>query len=190
VPNLSMPLEIDFRHGDDLRIYTPPYAHRKINKGFLEFGSLTHFGHSWASIGSERFSNFRLEFTAAPTHPELPVWWIGVNMRSQHYFANYGHLVLLRNDGAVFVTQPDESSPNSYRDEPLRPPTLMGHTKEHAFRIAFSDDELQIAIDEWETRWDFTNRKTFGPGLVRFQSSLTRMRVRNIRLTALDDRPS
>jgi hypothetical protein len=49
---ITLPLHIDFSNGtDDPRIYTPPFAHRRVFNRALEFGSLSHFSHSWASIG-------------------------------------------------------------------------------------------------------------------------------------------
>ena len=64
-PVITLPLEINFQNNrDDLRIYTPPYAHRRVVKEWLEFGSTTHFSHSWASVGKEKFYCFQLEFIA------------------------------------------------------------------------------------------------------------------------------
>ena len=69
-PKISLPLDISFKDNrDDSRIYTPPFAHRRVIDGALEFGSFS-FTHSWASIGKERFRNFTLEFCTRFSGPK------------------------------------------------------------------------------------------------------------------------
>jgi len=44
---VHLPAHFDFASGqDDPRIYTPPFAHRRVVEGVLEFGSLSFFSHS------------------------------------------------------------------------------------------------------------------------------------------------
>jgi hypothetical protein len=81
-PPIKIPLQIDFNNGiDDPRLYTPPLAHRRMLNGAMEFGSLWHFGHSWASIGKQDFLNFSIRFKARFVNPR-PSAFIGLSFRS------------------------------------------------------------------------------------------------------------
>jgi len=103
---VPFPAIIDFEgNHDDLRIYTPPLAHRRVIDGALEFGAHTmlFFPESWASLGNIKIQHFDLEFDAAFRDPEKSAW-IGVALRSEHFYANFGHLFYLREDGAIIVT--------------------------------------------------------------------------------------
>lgn len=78
-PKLTLPVHIDFKENrDDLRIFTPPLAHRRVINGALEFGSRTHFPHSWASVGKTPFLNFQIEFSARFSNPIPGAGYIGV----------------------------------------------------------------------------------------------------------------
>jgi hypothetical protein len=123
-PSTSLPLTVDFTDNrDDGRLYTPPFAHRRVVNGFLEFGSLHFYGHSWASIGKIPFLNFTLDFEAKFANPLPQGPKIGVSLRSQHFFANFGHHISLAGDGTIWITQPNEIPPMFYEDITLRPPT-------------------------------------------------------------------
>ena len=59
---INAPLRLSFQSNeDDMRIYTPPFAHRRVVDGTLEFGSIGFFPHSWASVGKRQFLNFSLD---------------------------------------------------------------------------------------------------------------------------------
>ncbi len=88
----DFPLHIDFSSNrDDQRIYTPPFAHRRVINGLLEFGSIFSYANSWASIGKEKINYFDMHFKAKFSNPSSEAPKIGLAVRSQHYFANYGH---------------------------------------------------------------------------------------------------
>jgi hypothetical protein len=140
---VSFPAKIDF-HGnhDDPRIYTPPLAHRRVMDGALEFGSLYFFPESWASLGNARVAHFDLEFEAAFRNSVDPAAWIGVGVRSQHFYANYGHVFYIKRDGSITITQPNEVSPNFYADELLRGVTEIDESRFHNFHVRFTTDKL------------------------------------------------
>ncbi len=121
-PHMSLPLEIDFRGNRDSEIlYTPPLAHRRMIGDRLEFGSSQRFSHSWATIGKKKFCNFNLEFEAKFGNViKREEAWIGVGLRSQHYFANYAHIFYLRANGMIIITEPNENLPQFYQDKILR----------------------------------------------------------------------
>jgi hypothetical protein len=179
---ISFPANINFYgNHDDLRIYTPPFAHRRIVDGALEFGSLSFFSESWASLGNVPVLHFDLEFEAAFRNPIDDKAWIGVGLRSQHFFANYAHILYLKQDGSITITQPNEIPPDFFSNIQLREPTLIDGQDFHHFHIRFSQDLLLLTIDNFSTSLDLAKLpKVFGPGLIRFQSALSWMAIKEI----------
>ena len=174
--SITLPLHIDFGDGvDDPRIYTPPLAHRRVLNGALEFGSVWHFGYSWASIGKHQFLNFSIRFKARFSNPR-PGAWIGIGFRSQHFFANYAHMFYLKSDGGITLVEPNEIPPALYVDRHLRMPTPIDLAADHEFRVRFDEKTLSVEVDDFSASFDVaTMPKVFGSGLIRFQSSVTWM---------------
>jgi hypothetical protein len=187
-PDLSLPFEKDFSDNrDDLAICTPPFAHRRLVNNSLEFGSLWLYSHSWASIGKEKFHTFELEFTARFRN-SLPntTPYIGVGLRSQHYYANYAHLLYLNSEGKIIITEPNEDPPQFYSDHELRGVTSIDLAADHQFRIRFDESVLRVQIDDFDMTFKLAEmKKVFGPGLIRFQSSMTWMALRRLRVASL-----
>lgn len=183
-PAAALPVEVDFETGhDDSRIYTPPFAHRRVVDAALEFGSLSHFAHSWASVGNKRLANFTLTFIAQIRNPRHQPAWIGVGLRSQHYFANFAHILYLNTDGTITLTQPDEQPPHFYTDQVLRQPTPLAVRADHRFHISFDQNALKIAVDDFSATIEVARMpKVLGPGLIRFQAFRCWMGLRAMRL--------
>lgn len=185
---IPFPANIDFEgNHDDLRIYTPPLAHRRMIDGALEFGAHTmlFFPESWASLGNIKIQHFDLEFDAAFRDPEK-LAWIGVALRSEHFYANFGHVFYLKEDGAIVVTQPDEIPPQFYRDITLRDPIKIDLLSFHHFHVRFSPDTLFLSVDDFSASLEVAKmQKVFGPGLIRFQSCLSWMAIKGIRATPI-----
>ena len=187
-PKIELPLQIDFKDNqDDLRIYTPPLSHRRILDQSLEFGSLSFFPFSWASIGKEQFKNFKLEFSARFVNPLKEDSWIGIGMRSQNFYANYGHIYYLRKNGSIFITEPNEKPPFFYEDKLLREPITIDTDAYHRFRILFNESTMDVQIDDFHPKAFEVKKmeKVFGPGLLRFQSSTSWMAIKDIKLERL-----
>ncbi|MFA4846285.1 MAG: hypothetical protein WC654_07060 [Patescibacteria group bacterium] len=186
-PELAFPLSIDFKNNrDDLRIYTPSFAHRRVIDDALEFGAPYFFDHSWASIGKEPLLNFFLEFDARFSSPVRDNTYIGVGFRSQHYFANYAHILYLRRDGVIVVTEPNEQPPDFYKDNLIREATKIDEASFHHFSVRFDPVSLVVGVDDFVKPFNVAQmKKVFGPGLVRFQSYGSWMAVKNIKLEKL-----
>lgn len=183
-PKIVLPLELDFRdNADDLRIYTPPFAHRRVVNGYLEFGSREFFSHSWASVGKEKFLNFTLEFICRSVNPKPDASYIGVGMRSMHFYANFAHILYLNHNGRIIVTQPNEEPPNFYKDLVLRPPMTANLEEDHHFQVTFNEKELSIQVDGFNRTFQVGEmKKVFGPGLIRFQSYGCWMGIKKIKV--------
>lgn len=190
-PQVSLPLEIDFKHGSDSDIlYTPPFAHRRVMGGRLEFGSSQAFSHSWATIGKETFRNFDLEFEAKFSNiVDKEEAWIGVGLRSQHYLAPFAHIFYLRANGMIIIAEPNEDPPKFYEDNVLRDATQIDIDKDHLFRVSFNNRILEVEIDGSSRSFKVEEmHKVFGDGLIRLQAyycwmALRRLKVEECQLT-------
>ena len=172
---------------DDLSIVTAPFAHRRVKDGVLEFGSLWNFPHSWATIGKRKFYEFGLDFTATFRNPHPSGnSYIGVGVRSQHYYANFAHILYLNFDGRIVITEPDENPPKFYEDNLLRGATSIDPSADHHFSITFDQSALQIAVDDFKVAFPLADmQKALGPGLIRFQAYRTWMGLRAVKLKNL-----
>ncbi|TET89031.1 MAG: hypothetical protein E3J35_11610 [Methanomassiliicoccales archaeon] len=172
-PEISLPLELDFRDSRDTGIlYTPPFAHRRAIGGRLEFGSSQDFSHSWASLGKKRFRDIDLEFEAkfsnAVNEEEA---WIGVGLRSHHCFAPFGHILYLRANGMIIIAQPNDMPPQLYQDIRLRNKMPIDTDRDHLFRISFDDRALEVEVDGFSRSFRVRDMpKVFKDGLIRFQA--------------------
>jgi hypothetical protein len=113
----------------------------------------------------------------------LSIRYIGVGVRSQNYYAGFGHIVYLNRDGSVIMAQPDESAAG-FTDLPLRPPTPIDVSADHAFEIVFTRSKMVVSVDDFTTAFTIADMpKVLGAGLIRFQSHLAWMSIRSLRLS-------
>lgn len=188
-PEITMPLHLSFSDNrDDTRIYTPPFAHRRVIDGALEFGSRTHFSHSWASVGKRKFRNFSLEFVAQFRNRVDQQGYIGVGVRSQHYYAQYAHILYLDWEGKVGIANPNEDSERQYYSGKfIRSATTIDLEADHYFRVLFNDSVLECQVDDYVAppMKVASMEKVFGEGLIRFQSHMCWMRIKRIEIRDL-----
>jgi hypothetical protein len=172
---------------DDLSIVTAPFAHRRAIDGVLEIGSLWAFPHSWATIGKRQFYEFALECSATFRHPHAEANpYIGIGVRSQHYYANFAHILYLNLDGRIVITEPNEQPPKFYEDIILRGPTSIDPSADHRFAMTFDHNALHVAVDDFRSTFPIAGmKKALGPGLIRFQAYRTWMGLRSVKLKNL-----
>ncbi|MBM3241846.1 hypothetical protein FJZ31_36715 [Candidatus Poribacteria bacterium] len=187
-PEIKLPLEINFEgNRDDNRIYTPPFAHRRVIDGGLEFGSMSVFSHSWATVGKTKFHNFDLEFSArfSPVPPlhDGPAF-IGVRLRSQHWSSPFGHILYLNRNGEIVIDEPNEDPPKFYEANKLRGETPINLASEHYFHIVFNESILSVELDDFFRTFQVAQMKrVLGPGLIRFQAFGSWMIIKCLRIT-------
>jgi hypothetical protein len=182
---VPVPYRKDFADNrDDLRVFTPPFAHRRVLDGCLEFGSLWVFSHSWATIAKKQFQELALEFVArARNRLEEGSSYIGVGVRSQHYYANFGHILYLNSEGKIILTEPSEEPPAFYTNHILRDTTPIDLAADHRFKIVFTPTVLHVEVDDFKSDFEVAKmKKVFGPGLIRFQAYRTWMGLRKVNL--------
>lgn len=173
---------------DSIHLWTPDIAHRRLLSDCLEFGSLYVFPNSWLSFSNLKLRNVRVQaemrFTLRRDHP----CWIGIMLRSQHFYANFGHLVFLGSDGTVSRTVPEDEL-GKYHDEQVG--QIDGFDPDSREFVVFdlSMDEEALKISVGSVRNSFAVRDmpyVFGKGHVLFQTAFARAGMRNIRIEALD----
>jgi hypothetical protein len=153
----------------------------------LEFGSIASFPDSWASIGKEKFLNFELEFVARFRNPIPGAGYIGVGVRSQHYYANFAHILYLNHDGTIIITEPNEEQPLFYRDKILRGAVQIDLLTDHTFKIRFTEHTLSVQVDDFKESFQVAGmKKIFGQGLIRFQAHSTWMGLREAKVKGTD----
>jgi len=185
-PKIVFPLEIDFRgNRDDLRIYTPSLAHRRVVNEVLEFGSTINYGYSWATIGKERVAYFELEASAKFCSPSRPKS-LQIGFRSHHYFANYAHIFYMNADGSIVITQPDDTEKLMYKDVILRDKTSIDLDAFHNFKINCKPEQFNLEIDDFKTSIPTAKMpKMLGPGFIRFQAYAGWMGLKNVKVRVL-----
>jgi len=183
-PEITTPLHLSFSDNhDDPRIYTPPFAHRRVMDGAIEFGSRTHFSHSWASVGKRPFKNFSLHLVAQFRNRVEQHGYIGVGLRSQHYYAQYAHILYLDWKGQVVIANPNEDAErNFYSDRVIRPETPIDLQADHHFRVVFNESVIEFQIDDFVVPpiRVASMEKVFGEGLIRFQSHMCWMAIKEL----------
>lgn len=183
--DIQIPMEIDYSSGiDDPRLYTPPYSHRRVREGAFEFGSLFSYPHSWASVGNLRLLNVSVSFLASFVllSEEKPNK-IGIALRSQHFYANFGHIVVLGADGSIEITQPNNTPPKMYADIPLRPPTEIDPYSYHSFSVSINEEAFRINIDDFSHEVPIDDmERVNSAGLIRFHATRSWMAIKSIKL--------
>lgn len=187
-PSVQLPLTLDFSSGmDDLRLYTPPYCHRRVVSGAFQFGSLYSYPHSWASIGNLHLLNVKLRFEArfAAALSSGPECKIGVGLRTQHFYANFGHILVLGADGSIIVTEPNNESLLSYANIDIRGPTRIDVNTLHSFEVVFNERMLRVEVDGFSHTFQVEDMKrVLGPGILRFHATRAWMDITKITLSA------
>lgn len=128
-------------------------------------------------------SNSRRRFA---THTPTGTHISASGVRSQHYYANFAHILYLNLDGRIVITEPNENPPDFYKDNLLRGPTPIDSSADHFFSITFEQSALQIVVDNFNAAFPIADmKKALGPGLIRFQAYRTWMGLRTLKLRNL-----
>lgn len=181
VPIPSLPLKVDFDKGRDVNwLIGPSLTHRRLLSDCLEFGSLFVFKNSWLAVANLEVSKVTVEAEMKFTLTRETEGWIGINVRSHHYFANYGHLLYLTTTGKVIRTVPkgDLSLPENdligtFADIEL--------TRQRTFRIEVDDNSMMMFIDDIGKEFKLADMPyVFPSGKVLFQTYNARVGIKSI----------
>lgn len=186
-PKISpkLPLKIDFSKGKDVDwLVGPSTTLRRLKPKYLEFGSLFVFRNSWLSVAGLLLSKF--EITAEIKFSQLRniEGWVGISVRNQHFFANYGHLLYLTSSGKVVRTIP-ENELAEYHDEIIGSISDFNTTKDKffKFRIKVDDHEISMFVDKIGKSFKISEMPFVYPsGRILFQTFRARMGIRSIEI--------
>jgi hypothetical protein len=171
---------------DDPRVWTRDLAHRRILSDCLEFGSFFLFPYSGASVANLKIDDVHVkaemkltEFGSLEQREE----WIGIAVRSQHYFANYGWLVPVDWHGYVKLAYP-KSDLGVFETLVLgqvRPLSEPGPARFVAFDVTATSTTLSITVDDFHHEVRLTDLP-FVPtrGRVLFQAAFCRAGLRRV----------
>jgi hypothetical protein len=186
--SVQLPILASLDNGQDCPdLLVPSPAHRRMLKDCLEFGSLYSFPRSWLAVGNLRIRNVffgaELRFTNRREAPDK--CWMGISLRSQSFWANMGHLVLLRSDGSVARTAREED-PGTHHDVELG--KLAGYDPESfvQFVLAIGDEAWNITVGNIKTSVPVAEMPfVFSSGRMLIQTYMCRVGVRNLQIRAL-----
>ncbi len=184
---IELPLKLDLKKPRDCEfLLSPSNSHRRILDDGLEFGSFYSFKYSWATLGTEKFSNVRVQaemkFSEWVPTTKTDGGWLGIVLRSQHFFANFGHLLYANTDGTVIYARPLDDK-GSYEDYKIG--DIQGFSTNYwmSFDLKFDYRSLSGSIND--VRFDFPvidMPYAYNAGLVRFQTYQRRAYVKMIQV--------
>jgi hypothetical protein len=179
----DLPLTAQLDDGrDSAELWVPSVSHRRLLSDCLEFGSLYHFGKSWLALGGSKPAKVRVkaEMKFTERRETADRCWMGINLRAQFFYANLGHLALLRSDGTVVRTARDED-PNSHHDVVLGRIDSYNPEEFIPFEVALDDTAWEIHVGAVKTRVPLTDmRFVFSAGRVLVQTFMCRIGIRHV----------
>lgn len=185
--SVALPFRTSLTDGKDTpELYTEDITHRRMLSDCLEFGAPLNYRYSWMSLGDLRLSkvHIKAEIKMTLDSPSFNPF-MGVMVRGQHYFANFGHLIFVRQDGTVYLTMREDDS-GKYHDEPLGKIADFDMRQFACFDIAMNDDILKIKVNALEVSKKLTELPyVFSAGRIIFIAGHCRVGIRNIEVEEL-----
>jgi hypothetical protein len=181
---VSLPLCAEFKDGLDREwLWTPGVTHRAIHDGYLEFGSLHVFRNSWMSVADLEMANVHVEAEMRFTLRREEVRpWIGIMVRSQGYYADYGHLVYLDSAGQVLRTIPREPPPKAPDELIGRIPGFDADSDAYVpFIVSMDHAALRVDVGGVEGEFSVVEMPhPFSRGRVLLQGAFARVGIRRV----------
>lgn len=185
-PAVELPVKLQLTEPTDCaRLLSPSNSHRRLLSDGLEFGSFYVFRYSWLTLGLEHFASVRVqaEMRFAELRPNATVGqgWIGIMLRSQHFFADWGHLIYVVSDGTVRHTQPIDEF--NKKDEDPRLGQIQGFslTDWVNFDLRFDEYALSGSVSGVEFNIPVTNMLyRYNAGPIRVQTYMARACIRTL----------
>ncbi len=185
--SLTWPFRASLTDGKDApELYTEDLTHRRMLADCLEFGAPLNYRYSWMSLGDERLSKVHVKVEIKMTLDSPPLDpFMGVMVRGQHFFANLGHLIFVRQDGIVYLTMREDDS-GKYHDEPIGKIADFDMRQFTCFDIAIDDAVLKIKVNNLDVTKKLTELPyVFSSGRIIFIAGYCRVGIRNIEVEKL-----
>lgn len=189
-PTPTSGFQLNFRDGDrpDL-LKSPGVTHRRCVNECLEYGSFYVFRNSWLLITPSEYRNLKVKvnFRFGSLAKEPADAFLAISLRNQHYLANWGHMVLLRANGRIVRTEP-QNDLGEYKN------VDVGFLPEFNYlALDFIDMEVEFTDQQLSFRVGSVNDVVsvhkmpyvYGAGKVRLSTSLCRVFLKEIELIPL-----
>jgi hypothetical protein len=147
------------------------------------------FRNSWLLLTAGDYRNVRVRvlFRFAGLARDTPDAFLAISLRNQHFFANFGHMLLLGAKGRVWRTEPQDDT-GKMRDVDIGEIPSFRHDSDQMIEMLaeFTDRQLTLSVGSMQTEVPVPEMPyVFGAGKVRIQTSLCRVQIREIELVAL-----
>ena len=182
--------KIDLRDGDrpDL-ILSPGITHRRATPDGIEFGSFYVFRNSWLLLSDGIYhgvrAQIRFRFQEILNEPSRS--FLGISLRNQHFHANWGHMVLLRANGRIVRTEPEDDQ-GKYNDVPVDSIKEFDYRKPEYIdlTVEMDDSNLSFSVGNITNKVDVAQMPyVYSAGKVRVATSMCRVIIQEIELTIL-----
>jgi len=150
----------------------------------LEFGAPLNYRYSWMSFGDLKVSNVSvradLKMTLEiPSSAKLDPF-MGIMVRGQSFFANWGHLVFIRKDGKVHLTMPEDGA-GKYHDEPIGEVPAYNMYNFTPFEVLIDSKVLRFKIKDHTFEKHLSQLPyVFSSGRIIFIAGYCRVGIRNV----------
>jgi hypothetical protein len=183
----ELPLTADFANQADVSwLISPSTAHRRVLTDSLEYGSFYVFRNSWLSVSNLSISTFDLtaEIRFSECHDQSG--WIGISLRNQSYFANYGHLFYLTTDGKVMRTEPQDDNGEFVESQIGLLPNFVLDATPHKFHARLTDTEFFFEVDGVGEKIAVANMPyVYAGGRILLQTYRVRAGLRSISISSV-----
>ncbi len=187
-PALKPPLDLDLTELNDCaHLLSPGNSHRRLLDDGLEFGSFYVFRYSWLTLGQEQFSSVKvhaeMRFTELGPNAAAGQGWIGIMLRSQHFFAEAGHLIYVVSDGSIHCTKPVNEFGKEESDPDLGQIQGFSLNDWVEFDLQFDQHALSGSVGGKKFEILVTDMPhIYNAGHLRFQTSRARSCIRSLRV--------
>ena len=185
----SLPLHADFStHSDFPWLVSPTTAHRRVLRDCLEYGSFYVFSNSWVSVADISLSTFELTADIRFTKHRGEHGWIGISVRNQSFFANYGHLFYLTTEGKVMITKPQDDIDSNPEEEVIGvlPNFELESGTPYKFHAKLTDTEFLFEVDGVGKTITVADMPyVFAAGRILFQTYQVRAGLLNVCITGV-----
>lgn len=166
----------------------PANSHRRISNEGLEFGSFYFFQYSWLTLGLYKFRNVRIQaeikFTEVKPYPSsIGGQWIGISLRNQHFYSDYGHLVYLSSDGCVRYTKPIDEYHKDGDDPLIGKITNFSLNEWVNFDLQFDENVFSISVNDIKQNIPTIDMPfLYNTGFIRFQTYQARACIATVQI--------
>jgi len=185
--SVRLPFQASLTNGQDApELYTEDITHRRMLPDCVEFGAPLNYLYSWMSLGDLSLTRVRVAVEMKLTLSVDGLQpFMGVMVRGQHCFANFGHMVFVR-DGKAYLTV-RENDLGSYHDELLG--AVGGPKSDGFYMFTVQIDGAAISAEVNDASFEKALAElpyVFSSGRILFIAGHCRVGIRNVSADSLE----